>query len=86
MTSKFRLTKITALILIVAIVASILAAVIKDGQRQTVDTLISKKDLLFTKYLRNEKIEWVPRLIKIDLMRMQNKCLFLKEKLVGPKS
>ena len=70
MTSKFRLTKITALILIVAIVASILTAAIKVGKRQTVDTLISEKDLLFAKYLRNEKKEWVPRLINIDLMRM----------------
>jgi CRISP-associated protein Cas1 len=34
---------------------------IKVGKRQTVDTLISEEALLFAKYLRNEKKEWLPR-------------------------
>jgi hypothetical protein len=40
---------------------------IKVGKRQTIDTLISEEALLFAKYLRNEKKEWAPRLINIDL-------------------
>jgi CRISPR-associated protein Cas1 len=35
---------------------------IKVGQRQTLETLISEEALLFAKYLRNEKKEWIPRL------------------------
>jgi hypothetical protein len=35
---------------------------IKVGKRQTVDTLISEEALLFAKYLRNEKKDWLPRL------------------------
>jgi len=34
---------------------------IKVGKRQTVDTLISEEALLFAKYLRNEKTDWIPR-------------------------
>lgn len=30
----------------------------KVGQRQTIETLISKEALLFAKYLRNEKRDW----------------------------
>jgi CRISP-associated protein Cas1 len=35
---------------------------IKVGNRQTIDTLISEEALLFAKYLRNEKKEWLPRI------------------------
>jgi hypothetical protein len=34
---------------------------IKVGKRQTIDTLISEEALLFAKYLRNERKEWIPR-------------------------
>jgi CRISPR-associated protein Cas1 len=34
----------------------------KVGKRQTFETLISEEALLFAKYLRNEKKEWIPRL------------------------
>jgi len=36
---------------------------IKIGKRQTIDTLISEEALLFAKYLRNERRDWIPRLI-----------------------
>jgi hypothetical protein len=35
---------------------------IKVGQRQTLETLIGEEALLFAKYLRNEKKEWIPRI------------------------
>ena len=35
---------------------------IKVGKRQTNDTLISEKALLFAKYLRNERTNWTPEL------------------------
>jgi len=34
---------------------------IKIGKRQTIDTLISEEALLFAKYLRNERKDWIPR-------------------------
>jgi hypothetical protein len=34
---------------------------IKVGKRQTIDTLICEEALLFAKYLRNERKEWIPR-------------------------
>jgi CRISPR-associated protein Cas1 len=34
----------------------------KVGNRQTIETLISEEALLFAKYLRNERREWVPRI------------------------
>ena len=34
---------------------------IKVGKRQTIDTLISEEALLFAKYLRREKVTWIPR-------------------------
>jgi hypothetical protein len=34
---------------------------IKVGEKQTIETLISEEALLFAKYLRNEKKEWLPR-------------------------
>ncbi len=38
---------------------------IKVGKRQTIDTLISEEALLFAKYLKNEKKEWVPRIANL---------------------
>jgi CRISPR-associated endonuclease Cas1 len=38
---------------------------IKHGNRQTLDTLISEEVLLFAKYLRNERKEWIPRLCAV---------------------
>jgi CRISPR-associated protein Cas1 len=35
---------------------------IKVGERQTIETLIGEEALLFAKYLRNEKQEWMPRI------------------------
>ena len=35
---------------------------IKVGKRQTIETLINEEVLLFAKYLRNERMEWQPRL------------------------
>ena len=34
---------------------------IEHGNKQTIDTLISDEALLFAKYLRKEKKEWIPR-------------------------
>ena len=36
---------------------------IKVGKRQTIDTLISEEALLFAKYLRHERKDWVPRIV-----------------------
>jgi hypothetical protein len=35
---------------------------IRVGERQTIETLINEEALLFAKYLRNEKKEWIPRI------------------------
>jgi hypothetical protein len=35
---------------------------IRQGGRQTLDTLISEEALLFAKYLREEKTHWEPRI------------------------
>jgi len=35
---------------------------IKVGERQTIETLINEEVLLFAKYLRNEKKDWIPRI------------------------
>jgi hypothetical protein len=35
---------------------------IKVGNWQTIDTLISEEALLFAKYLREEKKDWIPRI------------------------
>jgi hypothetical protein len=37
----------------------------KVGQKQTVETLINEETLLFAKYLRNEKKEWIPRIANL---------------------
>jgi len=36
---------------------------INVGKKQTVETLIKEKALLFAKYLRNEKPKWIPRIV-----------------------
>ena len=40
---------------------------IKQGKRQTVDTLISEEALLLAKFLRNERKEWKPRLPRANV-------------------
>jgi hypothetical protein len=35
---------------------------IKIGKRPSIDTLISEEALLFAKYLRDERKDWIPRL------------------------
>jgi len=40
---------------------------IKVGNRQTIDTLISEESLLFAKYLRHERKEWIPRIANLSL-------------------
>jgi CRISP-associated protein Cas1 len=37
---------------------------IKQGRRQTLDTLISEEALLLARYLRNERKDWIPRIVK----------------------
>ncbi len=41
---------------------SVVVPRIKVGQRQTIETLINEEALLFAKYLRNEKKDWLPRI------------------------
>jgi hypothetical protein len=36
--------------------------IIKAGERQTIETLINEEVLLFAKYLRVEKRDWIPRI------------------------
>lgn len=38
---------------------------IMRGERQELETLINEEALLFAKYLRNERKEWVPRLVAL---------------------
>jgi hypothetical protein len=38
---------------------------IKVGNWQTVDTLVSEEALLFAKYLRRERKDWIPRLVNL---------------------
>lgn len=38
---------------------------IKVGKRQTLDTLLNEEALLFAKYLRKERKEWIPRAVTI---------------------
>ena len=35
---------------------------IRVGQKQTIETLINEEALLFAKFLRNEKKDWIPRI------------------------
>jgi len=36
---------------------------IRVGKRQTLETLINEEALLFAKYLRNERQNWIPRVV-----------------------
>jgi hypothetical protein len=38
---------------------------IKHGNKQSIDTLISEEALLFAKYLRHERKEWIPRVVNL---------------------
>ncbi len=40
---------------------------IKVGSRQTIDTLLCEEALLFAKYLRDERKEWIPRTVTLPL-------------------
>jgi hypothetical protein len=35
---------------------------IRNGEHQTIETLINEEVLLFAKYLRNERNTWIPRI------------------------
>jgi len=39
---------------------------INVGKRQSVETLINKESLFFVKFLRDEKITWVPRILNLN--------------------
>lgn len=39
---------------------------IRHGKRQTVDTLISEEALLLAQFLRNERKEWIPRIVIVN--------------------
>lgn len=41
-------------------------SIIRQGKRQTLDTLINEEALLLARFLRNEKKEWKPRLPNIN--------------------
>lgn len=36
---------------------------IRYGKKQKIETLINEEALLFAKYLRNEKNDWIPRIV-----------------------
>jgi hypothetical protein len=38
---------------------------IRNGERQTIETLINEEALLFAKYLRNEQKNWTPRIANL---------------------
>ena len=38
---------------------------IRNGEHQTLETLINEEALLFAKYLRGEKKDWAPRLTNL---------------------
>ena len=40
---------------------------IRVGKRQTIETLINEEALLFAKYLRHEKRDWIPRIVNVSL-------------------
>ena len=44
---------------------------VRMGRQQEIETLISEEALLFAEYLRNEKIEWAPR-IGISLFQLEH--------------
>ncbi len=39
---------------------------IRHGKKQTFDTLINEEALLLAKFLRNERKDWNPRLIRLN--------------------
>jgi hypothetical protein len=39
---------------------------VRVGERQEIETLINEEALLFAKYLRNEKKNWIPRVGIMD--------------------
>jgi hypothetical protein len=39
---------------------------IKNGEHQTIETLINEESLLFAKYLRGETQSWAPRVVYIS--------------------
>ena len=43
---------------------------IRNGEHQTIETLINEESLLFAKYLRGESKNWVPR-IALTLFNMR---------------
>ena len=38
---------------------------IKIGKRQEIETLINEEALLLAKYLRNERKDWIPRIVNL---------------------
>ena len=36
---------------------------VRHGNKQTVETLINEETMLFAKYLRHEKPNWLPRIV-----------------------
>jgi CRISPR-associated protein Cas1 len=42
---------------------------IRVGERQTIETLINEEALLLSKFLRNEKKKWIPRIPLFDILR-----------------
>jgi hypothetical protein len=42
---------------------------IMKGEKQQLETLINEEALLFAKYLRNERKEWIPRIVDLNLSR-----------------
>ena len=38
---------------------------IMRGEHQEIETLINEEALLFAKYLRNERKEWIPRIVAL---------------------
>jgi len=39
---------------------------IRNGEHQTIETLINEESLLFAKYLRGEAQSWAPRVVYIS--------------------
>lgn len=46
---------------------------IMRGEKQEFETLINEEALLFAKYLRNERAEWIPRIVA--LFQNEPRCL-----------
>jgi hypothetical protein len=50
------------------------------GKKQTLDTLINEEAYLLARYLRNEKQEWNPRLVELQIRRQMVQPRFHEEK------